>query len=167
MIRTLVVFACVIGLQAQPDYVLEKGRAGRAKVGMSVDELYQAYGWENTKLVDLFGEGMFQPVIEIYLGGVKSLVAEVEARKGFTVWRIAVHDKRFRTVDGIGIGSTLGELKQRYPVKMLGGEGAVPVAWVESLGLSFFLGGRQSFIEPAKAPDDARITSVLVVQQLK
>jgi hypothetical protein len=163
MIGTLVLLAWVLGLQGQPDFVLEKGRAGRARPGMSIDDLYQAYGGKNMKLVDLFGEGMFQPAIEIYMDGAKALVAEVTARKGFVVGRIMVYDKRFRTTDGIGIGSTLDELRKRHAVKILSGEGGMPVAWDESLGISFFLDG-PPLGKRSAVPGGAKIAWVMVVE---
>ncbi len=34
---------------------------------MTIDELYGKYGRENTRLIDLYPEGMFNPALAVYL----------------------------------------------------------------------------------------------------
>ena len=148
--------------EAQSYFHLAKDRAGAVRIGMSVDELYNEYGHRNTKLVDRFTEGLFNPVIEISINGKKSLIAEIAPRKDFVIQRISVLDDRFRTKEGIGIGSTLGELRIHYhDVKILAGEGGMPCARVDSLGMTFGL-EEPPFYQHPNVSATAKVTSVLV-----
>jgi hypothetical protein len=83
------------------------------------------------------------------------------------VTRIRVLDPRLRTKDGIGIGSTYGELRSRYTIDTVGnGEGGF-FARVEPLGISFDLRGRQDLRgirDPAGVPDDARVVGMLLTR---
>jgi hypothetical protein len=72
-------------------------------------------------LVDLFEEGIFAPAVRIRIDGPDeaiSLVARLEVLQcpRFRVWYLPileVRDPRFRTVDGIGVGSTVLDAKER------------------------------------------------------
>jgi len=69
-------------------------------------------------------------------------VAEVVCRSGTFVGRITVYDPRFKTRKGIGVGSTLGQIRRSYRVDWIGfGEGPL-FAHVQQLGLSFALDAR-------------------------
>ena len=133
-----------IGAWAQPDgrFLLTPGKAGVIEVGLAVDDLYGIVGRENTRLVDLFSEGMFQPALEVNIPGaatVPSLVLPVREWPCaiFSVQGIEVRDPRFRTWDGIGVGSTLGQLQRVYSARL--GSAEVPYAWIETLRMTFQL----------------------------
>ena len=131
------------GTPQTKDFLIEPGKAGGFEVGMPVDEIYQLFGRDNVRLVDLFAEGMFVPALEVRVPGSKvqpSITAEIREWPctRFSIWRMSVHDPRFRTREGLGVGSTLGELRQHYRVEVLTGEGSI-VAFVPSMNLSFIL----------------------------
>lgn len=126
---------------SKEDLLLSPGQAGQLKLGMSIDEVYGRYGRENTRLLDLYPEGMFNPALAIYLNkgrrGQPALVAEIGWKENWVVSRLFVYDPRFKTKEGIGVGSSLGDLRKLYPV--LGPawmEGEVN-ATVEELKMSF------------------------------
>jgi hypothetical protein len=147
------------------DFLIEPGKAGRFEIGMTVDEIYQRVGRDNVRLVDLFAEGMFVPVLQIRVPGSKvqpSITAEIREWPcaEFSIWRMSVDDPRFQTSEGLGVGSTLGEMRQHHRVEAFTGEGAV-VAFVKSMNLSFIL-------DAAFKPTDlSKVKSVLLVPQPK
>jgi hypothetical protein len=140
------------------DFVLESGRAGPFEIGASVDEIYKLVGRDSVRLVALFLEGMFEPVLEIQLPGSKtgpSIIAEIGQWpcKHFLVWRITVRDQRFRTREGLGVGSTLSELRRHYKIE--GGQGRDTSAYVPSMKLTF------GFDTAENVTDLSKVTSVL------
>lgn len=156
------------------DFLLSKPKAGRLEVGTTVDGLYTKYDRKITKLTDLNLEGMFSPALEIYLDGSEkrnkpSLVAEIIWRQGdWVVYRINVYDKKFKTDKGIGVGSTLGDIRKFYTVDRIGfGEGTL-FARVEELGMSFALDFYQVPAQWFKTrdqnliPNNAKVESILV-----
>ena len=72
------------------------------------------------------------------------------------LWGIEVHDARFRTSNGLGVGSTLGDVKRLYRgVKVTGidtDDGAHVT--INELGLWFEMNPARTF------PDSTRVTSV-------
>jgi hypothetical protein len=95
---------------AQDDFLLAKHKAGGVQIGMTVDALHRKYKPQSTKLVAHYPEGMFTPMLEVYLEsaeqqGRPSMLIEIDKENDWAVRGIAVTDKRFRTAKGIGVGS--------------------------------------------------------------
>jgi hypothetical protein len=132
------------------DFALAPGRAGGIRLGMLRNEVFEAYRPRQVRETDLRLEGMPSPALEIRLPGGPSdhpsLIAELTESRA-SVWRIRVYDPRFRTAEGIGPGSTLGEIRRVYTIDgIFTGEGNT-VARVEKLGMSFVL-------DPSAVPED-------------
>jgi hypothetical protein len=132
------------GQAADENYLLSKHKAGDLSIGMAVDDVFRAYDRDRVKLVDLNLEGGFSPALEIYIDGSQgdkpSMKAEITLKDWWVIWRISVLDKRFKTTDGIGIGSTLGDIRSLYTGLRGGtGEGSVSV-YVRELEMGFGLG---------------------------
>ena len=122
------------------DWLLTPSRAGKVIIGMTVEELYTAYGRSNVRLVDLYGEGMFYPALQVYAEfeqGAPILVARIgDICHRQRVIGIDIHSVRFRTADGLGVGATVGEVRKLYPSARLNRE-AGPSLIVESLHMTF------------------------------
>jgi len=152
--------ALVVDQQPPPsDYLLATGRAGRIELGTSVDELYQFFGRDNVRLVDLFNEGLFSPALQIKLPGATvepAVVADIREWPcgEFSVSGIDVRDPRFRTKDGFGVGSLARDLRRSYSFEISEEEGA-HAAIVTVLRMSFSL-TRQGPV------DQQRVTSVWI-----
>lgn len=124
------------------EFLLAAGKAGRIEIGLPVDDLYRIVGRENTRLVDLFPEGMFQPALEIRLPGAPVAPAVIVPIREWpcVVWSIQgidVRDPRFRTAKGIGVGSTLADVQKQYEVTLSNAEG--PHARAEAQRMTFGL----------------------------
>jgi hypothetical protein len=140
-------------------FLLSTGKAGQIELGASVDEVYRLYGRDNIGLVDLYKEGYFSPALTITMPGsaaAPAIVADIREWPcaEFSVWGIDVRDPRFRTSDGLGVGSTGAELRSRYQFQISEAEGA-HAAVVEALKMSFSL-------DPEVPVDRARVTSVWI-----
>ncbi len=150
-------FPCAVLAQGE-DLLLRGNRAGSIELGATVDEIYSIVGRDQVRLVDEFLEGMFSPALAIDLPGATVFPAIVVRIREFpcaqfSVWGISVRDPRFRTPEGLGVGSTIAELREAYAIRLSLEEG--PSAIVESERMSFALDSGQ-FV------DDTRTTAVWI-----
>ncbi len=140
------------------NYLLSRGRAGQLEIGESVDDVFKAIGRENVRLVDTFREGLFSPSLEIRLPSAPvapSIVAEIREVPcpRFAIWEIEVDDPRFRTAQGLGIGSRVGLLRRAYTVEVSHEEGEKVI--VRALNMVF--------VTNADASDDrSAVTAVIL-----
>ena len=174
MLKSVLAIVLVLH-QAPPDHarvVVERSRVGPVSIGAAADAVYREFG-DRARLVDLKLEGNLSPALELKLYRAQltaSLIVELSAAGNqLVVWRINVIDPALRTADGIGVGSTYGELRSKYTVDWIGsGEGNV-FARVEALGISFQLDTSgpmrlSSVRDPSKVPTDIRIVSMLLTR---
>ena len=152
-----------------PDFELKQHHAGIVRVGEDVDVLYRAV-YRAAELIDLKAEGMFTPLLKLTIDGRKdALRAFIGASdRRFIVRAIEVRDPRFRTTAGIHVGSTLGQLRKAYGrLQRTGGEGTTG-ARIDSLSMTFNLGGdvydndRYRASDLSDVPADVPIVSIWV-----
>jgi len=158
---------------AQDEFLLAKHRAGAVVIGMTIDDLHAMHKTSSTKLVARYPEGMFTPLLEVYLEGdtnksIPSLVIGIDKNSDWIVGNIKVNDARFRTDKGVGVGSTLGAIRKAYAVKWIGfGEGPL-CANVEDINMTFELDITNPPNEWYKTrdqrliPDSAKVVSVIL-----
>jgi hypothetical protein len=161
-------------LPAQSSIIIRQHQVGPVLIGASAQSIYAAFRGRS-RLIDLGLEGYLTPALELSFpetrvsGGV---VAELVPRDNdLVVWRIAVTNPNLRTEKGIGVGSSIAQLRSAYRTTGIGsGEGRVFVM-VEELAASFELdtsvpGGRTlwKIRDPQQVPGDVKIASVLLVR---
>ena len=169
----LITTVSLSGATPESDCTVGSGWVEHLEIGMMVDDLYEAYGEANIRLVNLKKERLFTPVLEVYLDSLdqkrftvdfRSTPPEQLQRAGapWHIWRIRVHDPSCRMLSGIGIGSTYGELRRRYRISdKVRGEDAFYVI-VSDLGMSFALSSWQE-----GSRDEAEIKSILLLKSNK
>lgn len=151
----------------KPDasFLVERGRAGVFEIGMTVDEAQAIAGIKQTKLSAAYPEGMFQEQLEISLAGFSRGPAIVAPISNFPCSEPAlrgldVRDPRFKTSRGIGVGSTLADIRKFHPSAKIGNFGAdgEPGVFDAEPGVTF------SFGDAIESRDTARVTSLWVHQ---
>jgi hypothetical protein len=146
------------------------GGIGVARIGMSVAEVRESCPTRDTTFS--LGEGMQEQGAVIDFAGHRVLALTTG---GNTIQRLIVADSSFRTERGLGVGSTVGQLREAYG-RLCGaaGEGTVAV-WLAGLpNVSFGLDTRLSELpasgsrlsdDPSVIPDAARVTSLWVISE--
>ena len=169
LLATFIVWSAISFAQQQADFTLTRGRVGQLELGMTTDEVKTLFEAQRVKEVDLHLEGESTPALKIRLGNPTATQASMTAEYlpqpdgSVRVYRVNVFDRRFRTADGLGVGSSLGQIRAHHKVQMLVGEGNV-VAYVDELDMSFNFG--LTWYPSTHLPTSARVVSVLVLKRL-
>ncbi|MFC6997592.1 membrane lipoprotein lipid attachment site-containing protein [Rufibacter roseus] len=152
------------------NYTLQQKQAGAVKIGMTIKELRKQYGENKLREIEHMQEGMTTIAYEV-LGERKRTDLRVEQEctgDACHVWRITVLNPAYKTAEGIGIGSTFGELKNNINITQVtpGEEHFVAIAG--KAGMSFFLdlgdipAERWSKLKIKDVPNSATVTGVLI-----
>ena len=146
------------------------GGIGVARIGTSLSEVGQSCRTRDTTFT--LGEGIQERGAVIEFAGHRVLALTTGDR---AISRLIVADSAFRTERGLGVGSTVGQLREAYG-RLCGavGEGTVAV-WLAGLpNVSFGLDTRLSELpasgsrisdDPSVIPDSARVTSLWVISE--
>jgi TonB family protein len=151
--------------QREP-FLLAQGRVGVLQVGMSVDTLNRRIPAAQRTLVDLRDNDHFTPAIDIRLEpgqGPPAIRARYRNVDGqWTIWLLEVQNPRFRTADGLGVGSTLADIHAAVPEARatVGPRGGVPVVILRDRGLVLRLD--PTGVTGQTVPETAVVTQVTV-----
>ena len=153
-------------------FVLEKGRAGSISIGMPIEQVRQQVT-DGTEVKDtlLMQEGQQSTAYLLHTGDRdKGLLIEQQCEPDCQVWRISVLSPDYKTAEGIGVGSSYGEVKAAYPITTVAVEEDNFVAVSDSAGMSFMLddtklpqdGKELGRYDPGNIPDNTPVTRVLL-----
>lgn len=140
IVAAYLILCAARGSAQTSEWRLAPSQAGRIYLGMTVDSLYAAYGRENVKLVDRFAEGGFTPAVQVFSASASQAliaVADIGPLCGsYRLTAISVLSPEFRTEDGLGVWSTVGEVRRKQPAAKLNREEG-PSLIVEKLRMTF------------------------------
>ena len=112
-------------------------------IGMTVEDFLKVTNEKySVKKETISLEGLESSIYNVYEN--EEIIYAVElGMEERLVWRIWLYSVKFKTEKGIGIGNTLGELRENYTIKSYSvGEGKIAV-FVEEIAVSFLLDSRQ------------------------
>ncbi|HEV7595931.1 MAG TPA: hypothetical protein VGO33_13120 [Gemmatimonadaceae bacterium] len=123
-------------MSACGDEIVGEEGIGQLRIGTPVESLRQKCNVVRDTTV-VGAEGM--PARKVAVAFSRDTVeAEIVGGK---VWRIAVTSPRLRTRDAVGVGTTIGRLRQLKDPRGMMGEGQLFVASPQHCGMSFRLAG--------------------------
>lgn len=93
-------------------FLLGPHHAGELKVGMAEAAIYKAWPRRLTRRITTYPEGIETPAVQIFLGKHPKTPSLVVILNGQTIFGIEVHDPIFKTALGIGVGSSIGDLRK-------------------------------------------------------
>jgi hypothetical protein len=151
------------------EFALSGSKAGYMQVGQSLEAVYKQY---NQKASAVVLDNAPAPVVKIYLDGrsTPSLTGSISIRKQGTVQLIdgiIIYDERFKTSKGMGIHSTLGDLRRANNFSEI--RQIDQSLYAISSGIAFELAISLDQIadwlktgNPNSLPDDIKIQSILM-----
>ena len=130
-------------------YRVGPGQVGAIKTGMPTADLEQAIPAGQLHETSIHLEGQAYKAYEVNLHGGGVLVEET-CDPACRVWRIQVRNPAYRTAEGLGVGSSLGEVKKHYPISFLGSGETEIVAVSNQKKITFMLD--VSHLPPQQVP---------------
>ncbi len=154
-------------VRRQP-FLIAPGRVGLLQVGMTVDKLLQLIPPPQTSLIDMRFQEHFTPAIAIRLDAGSpqpSLIAAYRQVLAGRVdeWRVAaieIMDARFRTAEGLGVGSTIAEIRVIHPNIEPTVNTAGPLVSLRDRAMWFWLD--PTAVRGSRVPDTATVIRISV-----
>ncbi|RDC65108.1 hypothetical protein [Adhaeribacter pallidiroseus] len=121
---------------------ISKSQIGPIQIGMAVNAMRKRVPAEFIKEIPITREGRGNRAYEIRQspGEQKAgLLIEETCEPTCQVWRVHVQNPAYKTKEGLGVGSTLGEVKKHYKISYLGAGETEIVAVSDDAKLTFML----------------------------
>lgn len=111
-------------VQPAGEFTLVTGYAGAIGVGKPINSLYQRFGNQSVADGEEFFAGRTYPVVRAYekgngLPALTVFFANSKQGQDKVISAIRVYDSRYKTASGIGVGATLGELKNSEKISSI------------------------------------------------
>lgn len=154
---------------------LGREKAGLAEINMPIDKLDSVFGSTHVKKSSFEAEGQNYEAYFVYKNSADtpSLRLEGLCNDACKVWRIKVLDNDYRTETGLGIGSTVKEIKSYHIIDWVGNAEATPGLRIDRLGITFQLDSAtiptsiRSTLAIENLPDTAKVKSILITEASK
>jgi hypothetical protein len=153
---------------ADSRYRVGPGQVGAIKTGMPTADLEQVIPAGQLRETSIHLEGQAYKAYEVNLHGGGVLVEET-CDPACLVWRIQVRNPAYRTAEGLGVGSSLGEVKKHYPISFLGSGETEIVAVSNQKKITFMLDvshlppQQVPWLNLQNTPDSVKVLGMLIL----
>jgi len=151
-----------------PMYTLQNRGIGLFTIGITreeVEEIAFEYGNVEVAGIEISQEGTTEPALELTFNSTDKIIFELSSYDA-TIFRARINSSLFKTEEGIGIGSTYGDLALNYSFDGIAwGDGGNPLVIVIETGMSFVLDPGdwwQNGEFQGEVPDDSEITGIFL-----
>lgn len=174
----MMLLICQAGVQQEgtrTEFLIEENKVAGIAIGDDAESVLQRYRG-NARLVDLQLEGTYSPAYYIKPEGASredAIVAELSDGKVPVIIRIMVYDSAFRTHSGIGVGSTIGQVRSHHKITSVRTAEWSCGILVEELAMGFSLDISElhkeadSWENPDDIPDNVKIQCVILTTKGK
>ncbi|MCC3157005.1 hypothetical protein LJ737_07135 [Hymenobacter sp. 15J16-1T3B] len=164
-----------IPLAKDEHLLLKPGYAGQLRINMNEAELLTLLPSSSLTKTTRRLEGIEYPAYEYRPddapAGTPPLLLELVGAiedGGNRLWRVQVQDARYRTAEGLGVGSTYGEVRRAYGVQTIEQAEGNVAAVSERVGMTWLLDRRSLPLGRVLRKDDipagTRITGIILYQ---
>lgn len=151
---------------------LGREKAGKVEINMDIAQVESIYGTSNIKKSTYTSEGQSYEGYFVHRPNKQqpSLRLDAICTDNCKIWRIKVMDSAYKTETGIGIGSTIKDIKSYHFIDAVGKTESEPSIRIERLGMSFQLDSSSiasSIIDNLameNLPDSARVKSIIITE---
>jgi len=151
-------------------FLITDGKVGEVEINMDVNKLKNIFPEEQLKVKKVESDGDEYALYKIMDSDLKTLAIEIESLCAdiCLVSRINIISPKYKTIDGIGVGSTFAEIRKNYTMKnIVGGEDNNYMVYVkEYRDIAFIVqsaGKKPKFGKPYEASE---ILNTDVVKQI-
>lgn len=154
---------------APHEWVIVRHTVGKIKIGDTKEDIYAQYPSDQLKYLPPSGQNRKTGAIELLKDEETAVIAEFDNGKTPSVWRIKVLDPRFKTSEGIHVGSRLAEIKKAHSDLEFMASNKVGFVIVRSMLMSFVLDASQlspawlKDPKPSAVPPEIKVTEILVL----
>lgn len=153
---------------AESLFLLQREKAGLFEIGIAAHKV-EMIAAQNNNIeilpIDRMIEGMPAPALEVTINETKALLLEISETDSL-IYRIQIETDLFKTVNGIGIGSSYQDLEANYTFDQIhwGDEGQ-PVVIIEEDNFSFMLESGdwwQNGEVSEEVPAETKVTKIIL-----
>ena len=153
--------------QTYDKFLIAENKIGKISFDDHPNHIYYKFGQENVELTDIFYEGLFTPALIVKNNEVGNLILFLDC---IAIYRITISDNRYKTKDGIGVGSQFKDLKHLSGLGIMHMDGITYVT-VNKSNIYYELNGIQLYeLKPDlyplydvnNIPDKVTITHIIV-----
>jgi len=139
----IILMAVVVSAQRYSDstWIIGEGHIGKISINMVEQKLSSLFTAEQIKKEEKTDNDDIYSIINISLKGESKTALELETMcmDVCLISRISLYSDKYKTVKGIGIGSTMGDIKKNYSISAIrGGEKGIMV-YVDDLPQTEFI----------------------------
>jgi hypothetical protein len=151
-----------VEVNSHKEMYVEEGSLGDIKIGMPIQELEEMFMQDQINIITESMEGMEYKIYELYFHEKSKLSATVEPFEEngeAVIYRINVYDEMCKTVEGIGAGSSVADLKEAYVVDTWYGaeNGSLFASVTDYMTIIFAIEQDELIIVPEEIVDEADV----------
>jgi hypothetical protein len=161
-------------IEVPDEFAISKERAGNLTIDMPINNIFSYYNKANISKSVYTSEGQKYEAYFIKTSRDTSRYLRIDpiCSDSCKIWRIKVSDKRYKTRSGLGIGSSVGEIKSYHFIDWVGNTPDGPAFGLERLGIIFLIDSTglspsmRKDMDLENLADSTKVTGIVITKGL-